>query len=49
MIRFGHYEDEYFPHYKNWENAEFDKTRRIFPVHKDMLDQNPTWKQNNGY
>lgn len=49
MIRFGHYEDEYFPHYRTWPNANFEKTRRIFPVHKDMLDQNPTWKQNNGY
>ncbi|MBO4316526.1 MAG: RagB/SusD family nutrient uptake outer membrane protein, partial [Prevotella sp.] len=49
MIRFGHYEDEYFPHYKSFPTANFDKTRRIFPIHKDMLDQNPKWTQNAGY
>ena len=30
MIRFGHFEDEYFPHYKTFPTANFDKTRRIF-------------------
>lgn len=49
MIRFGHFEDEFFPHYKNNTNANFDKTRRIFPIHKDVLDNNPTWQQNPGY
>lgn len=49
MIRFGHYEDEYFPHYKDFPTANFDKTRRVFPVNKSMLDLNPKWKQNNGY
>lgn len=49
MIRFGHFEDEFFPHYKNNPNANFDKTRRIFPLHKDVLDLNPLWKQNPGY
>ena len=49
MIRFGHYEDEYFPHYKSFPTANFDKTRRVFPVNKSMLDLNPKWKQNNGY
>jgi hypothetical protein len=49
MIRFGHFEDEYFPHYKNFPTANFDKTRRIAPIHKDILNLNPTWKQNNGY
>ena len=29
MIRFGHYEDEWFPHYKNNPNANFEKTRRV--------------------
>ena len=49
MIRFGHFEDEYFPHYKDFPTANFDKTHRIFPIHKDMLDQNPKWSQNAGY
>ncbi len=49
MIRFGHFEDEYFPHYKDFPTANFDKTRRVFPVAKSMLDLNPKWVQNNGY
>lgn len=49
MIRFGHFEDEYFPHYKNFPTANFDKTRRIFPLHRDMLNTNPNWEQNPGY
>jgi hypothetical protein len=49
MIRFGHYEDEYFPHYKDFPGANFEKTRRIFPIHKNALDVNPSWKQNPGY
>lgn len=49
MIRFGHFEDEYFPHYRDFPTANFDKTRRIFPINKSMLDLNPKWTQNNGY
>lgn len=49
MIRFGHFEDEYFPHYKSFPTANFDKTRRIFPINKSMLDLNPKWTQNAGY
>ncbi|WP_308762054.1 RagB/SusD family nutrient uptake outer membrane protein [uncultured Bacteroides sp.] len=50
MIRFGHFEDEFFPHYKTgFSEANFDKTRRIFPLHRDMLNTNPNWKQNPGY
>ena len=49
MIRFGHYEDEWFPHYKNNPNANFEKTRRIFPIKKGDLDVNEGWSQNNGY
>ena len=49
MIRFGHFEDEYFPHYKSNPNANFDKTHRIFPIRKGDLDLNPKWKQNPGY
>ena len=49
MIRFGHFEDEYFPHYKGFPTARFEKTCRIAPIHKDILNLNPTWKQNAGY
>lgn len=49
MIRFGHFEDEFFPHYKDFPGANFDKTRRIFPINKSMLDLNPRWEQNPGY
>ncbi len=49
MIRFGHYEDEYFPHYHSNAYASFDKTRRIWPIHKDVLDTNASWEQNPGY
>lgn len=49
MIRFGHFEDEWFPHYKDNENANFDKTRRIFPIRKFDLDTNEEWSQNPGY
>ena len=50
MIRFGHFEDEYCFHKKGFENANFDKTHRIFPLHKgNQLDTNPKWKQNPGY
>lgn len=49
MIRFGHYEDEFFPHYKNFPDANFDKRHRIFPVEQEMLDLNPGWTQNAGY
>ena len=52
MIRFGHFEDEFFPHYKKYEAddfASFDKRHRIFPVEQEMLDLNPGWTQNPGY
>ena len=49
MIRFGHYEDEFFPHYKNFPDANFDKRHRIFPITQSMLDLNPGWEQNPGY
>ena len=51
MIRFGHYEDEFMPHYKKFEaaGANFDKRHRIFPVEQEMLDLNPGWTQNPGY
>ncbi len=49
MIRFGHYEDEFFPHYKDFPDANFDKRHRIFPVPQGTLDLNPSWDQNPGY
>jgi hypothetical protein len=49
MIRFGHFEDEFFPHYKKYDFANFDKRHRIFPVEQEMLDLNPGWEQNPGY
>ena len=49
MIRFGHFEDEFFPHYKNFPDANFDKRHRIFPVEQEMLDLNQGWTQNAGY
>ena len=49
MIRFGTFESEFFPHYKGFPTANFDKTRRIFPLHKDIMNTNPNWKQNPGY
>ena len=49
MIRFGHFEDEFFPHYKNFPDANFDKRHRICPIEQEMLDLNPGWEQNAGY
>ena len=49
MIRFGHFEDEFFPHYRSNPNANFEKTRRIFPLHHKTLNLNTSWKQNPGY
>lgn len=49
MIRFGHYEDEFFPHYANFPDASFDKRHRIFPIKQSVMDLNPNWVQNPGY
>ena len=50
MIRFGHYEDEFFPHYKDFPDANFDKRHRIFPIKQSVLDlNNGAWTQNPGY
>lgn len=48
MIRFGHYEDEFFPHYKDFPDASFDKRHRIFPVPQNTINLNG-WEQNSGY
>jgi len=49
LIRFGKFESEFFPHYQNFPDANFDKRHRIFPVEKEMLDLNEGWQQNPGY
>ena len=49
MIRFGTFESEFFPHYHDFPTANFDKTRRIFPLHTNVLSSNPNWVQNPGY
>ena len=48
MIRFGHYEDEFFPHYKDFPDANFDKRHRIFPVPQNTINLNG-WEQKPGY
>ena len=48
MIRFGHYEDEFFPHYKDFPDASFDKRHRIFPVPQNTINLNG-WELNPGY
>ncbi len=48
MIRFGHYEDEFFPHYKDFPDANFDKHHRIFPIPQNTINLNG-WEQNLGY
>lgn len=49
MIRFGHFEDEFFPHKQGFPDAKFDKWRRIFPITQSVIDLNPGWEQNPGY
>lgn len=49
MIRFGVFENEYGFHRRNFPTARFDKECRVFPIPKSTLDQNVSWKQNEGY
>lgn len=55
MIRFGTFESEYGFHKKGLigndrkEVANFDKTRRIFPIPEGIMNVNTNWKQNPGY
>lgn len=49
MIRFGHYEDEYFPHQKSFAAANFDPRHRIWPIPEGIFKTNPNWQQNPGY
>ena len=55
MIRFGTFESDFGFHRKNFVDsngnmiANFDKTRRIFPIPTGVLNNNTNWKQNPGY
>ena len=55
MIRFGTFESEYGFHKKSHVDesgvlhANFDKTRRIFPIPESILNVNTNWSQNPGY
>lgn len=49
MIRFGHFEDEYGFHKRDFPTANFDKRCRVFPIPKSVLEQNTNWNQNAGY
>ena len=49
MIRFGTFENEYGFHRKGFPGARFDKSCRILPVPKAIMEENKNWKQNEGY
>lgn len=49
MIRFGTYESEYGFHRKGFPGARFDKSCRILPVPKAIMEENQNWDQNKGY
>lgn len=49
MIRFGTFESEYGFHRKGFPGARFDKSCRILPVPKAIMEENQNWDQNEGY
>lgn len=49
MIRFGTFESDYGFHRQGFTNARFEKTCRIFPIPKSVLNENTNWQQNAGY
>ncbi|MBP8934497.1 MAG: RagB/SusD family nutrient uptake outer membrane protein [Prevotella sp.] len=55
MIRFGTFESDFGFHRKSFVDANgnmianFDKTRRIFPIPTGVLNNNTNWQQNPGY
>ncbi len=49
LIRFGKFESEFGFHKHGFPTANFDKTRRIFPVPTSILNENTNWTQNDGY
>jgi hypothetical protein len=48
-IRFGTWENEFGVHRKDFPTANFEKTRRIFPIPTGVLNENVNWSQNPGY
>ena len=49
MIRFGTFESEYGFHRQGFPGARFEKTCRIMPVPKAIMQENKNWQQNAGY
>ena len=49
MIRFGTFENEYGFHRRDMPGARFDKSCRIMPVPKAIMEENQNWNQNEGY
>ena len=49
MIRFGTFENEYGFHRHDIPDARFDKSCRIMPVPKAIMEENQNWTQNAGY
>ena len=48
-IRCGTFESEYGFHRKGFPGARFEKTCRIMPVPKAIMEENKNWQQNAGY
>lgn len=49
LIRFGKFEDDWgYKHVIN-PQAKTELYRRIFPIHRSILNTNTNWKQNTGY
>jgi hypothetical protein len=48
-IRFGVWENEFGVHRKDFPTANFEKTRRIFPIPTTVMKENVNWSQNPGY
>lgn len=49
LIRFGMFENDWANKNVINPDAKTQKFRRIFPIHKDIMEQNTNWKQNPGY
>ncbi len=49
LIRFGMFENDWGNKHLINPEGKTEKFRRIFPIHKDILEQNINWKQNPGY
>lgn len=49
LIRFGMFENDWGNKHVVNPDGKTQKYRRIFPIHKDIMEQNTNWKQNPGY